>query len=414
MTSTKSDHQPLKQALALPCGGEIKNRFFKAAMSETLATKQGAPSPLHASLYGAWADGGAGVVMTGNVMVDHRHLGEPGNVSIEDEAHLAPLRAWAAAGTRNGTHLWMQINHPGKQCPKMIAKHPVAPSAIPVRGPLGDFFNPPRALSTEEVSGVVARFVRTAAIAKKAGFTGVEIHGAHGYLVNQFLSPADNTRTDRYGGSLENRMRFLVEIYTGMREELGPEFPIALKLNSSDFGEEGFTQEESIRVAEHMAGLGLDLLEVSGGTYEKSVFEATQDDDEGGTLWAEYARALRGRVRIPTVLTGGFRAQQAMEGAVADDLTDMVGMARAMALVPDLPNQVISGRGLTTVDLPFVKTPFPWLDKKLGSFLVLSWYELQMKRIGQGKRPDPSIGGGRAVWNTVASHGLEALAPRRA
>lgn len=414
MASTPHTAQPLANSVSLPCGGEIKNRFFKAAMSETLATKQGSPSPLHASLYGAWADGGAGVVMTGNVMVDHRHLGEPGNVAVEDESHLAALQAWAAAGTRHGTHLWMQINHPGKQSPKMIAKQPVSASAIPVRGPLGKFFNPPRALSTEEVAGVVARFVRTAAVAKKAGFTGVEIHGAHGYLVNQFLSPADNQRTDRYGGSLENRMRFLVEIYTGMREELGPEFPIALKMNSSDFGEEGFTEEESIQVAEHMASIGLDLLEVSGGTYEKSVFEAASDDDEGGTLWADYAQKLRSRVSIPTTLTGGFRAQKAMEGAVAENLTDLVGIARAMVLVPDLPRQVLSGRGLATVELPFIKTPFPWLDKQLGSFLVLSWYELQMKRIGKGRQPDPSIGGGRAVWNTVTSHGLESLAPRRA
>lgn len=414
MASTSSSSQPLQQPLPLPCGAQIKNRFFKAAMSETLATKQGGPSPLHAKLYGAWADGGAGVVMTGNVMVDHRHLGEPGNVSIEDEHHLEALRAWAQAGTRNGTHLWMQINHPGKQSPKMIAKAPVAPSAIPVKGDLGKFFNPPRELSIEEVQSIADRFVRTAVVAKKAGFTGVEIHGAHGYLLNQFLSPADNKRTDSYGGSLENRMRFLVQIYTGMREALGPDFPIALKMNSSDFGPNGFTEEESIQVAEHMAELGLDLLEVSGGTYEKSVFEAAEDDDEGGTLWAEYARKLRSRVKIPTVLTGGFRAQGPMEGAVAEDLTDMVGIARAMVLVPDLPRRVLSGQGLDTVELPFVKTPMPWLDKQLGSFLVLSWYELQMKRIARGLQPDPSIGGGRAVWNTITSHGLESLAPRRA
>lgn len=414
MPATPDDPQALAQPLDLPCGVTIKNRFFKAAMSETLATKAGGPSALHSKLYGAWADGGAGVVLTGNVMVDHRHLGEPGNVAIEDEQHLAALRQWAGAGTRNGAQLWMQINHPGKQSPKMIAKHPVSASAIPVKGDLGKFFNPPRELSTEEVGEIVRRFVRTAAVAKKAGFTGVEIHGAHGYLVNQFLSPADNQRTDSYGGSLENRMRFLVEIYTGMREELGPGFPIALKMNSSDFGDDGFTQEESLQVAEHLAGLGLDLLEVSGGTYEKSVFEAASDDDDGGTLWADYARELRQRVTIPTVLTGGFRAQVAMEGSVRDNLTDMVGMARAMVLVPDLPQRILSGRGVETVDLPFVKTPFGWLDRQLGSFLVLSWYELQMKRIAQGKGPDPSIGGGRAVWNTITSHGLESLAPRRA
>ncbi len=180
-------HLQLAEPLTLPNGTVIKNRFFKSAMSETLANHRNQPNALHVHLYHEWAKGGVGIALTGNVMVDRHALGEPGNVVVEDDRDMPMLKQWAEAGTANGTQLWMQINHPGKQSPRTLSKQPVAPSAVPVGGRFKRAFNLPRALTTAEVKALVRRFVTTATIAKKAGFTGVEIHGAHGYFGQSIL-----------------------------------------------------------------------------------------------------------------------------------------------------------------------------------------------------------------------------------
>ncbi len=142
----------------------------------------------------------------------------------------------------------MQINHPGKQSPKTLSKNPVAPSAIPLTGDIKDFFNKPRELTSGEIWQLIKRFGNAARIAKKAGFTGVQIHAAHGYLINQFLSPHHNQRQDEWGGDLDGRMKFLIETYYEIRKQVGEEFPIGLKLNSADFQRGGFTEEESMKV----------------------------------------------------------------------------------------------------------------------------------------------------------------------
>lgn len=194
-----------------------KNRFYKASMSETLGNRYNSPTKNIVNLYSRWSNGGSGILMTGNVMVDRNALGEPGNIVIEDERDITLLKNWAKVGTQNNNHLWMQINHPGKQSPKNLSKEPVAPSSIPVGENLSNVFNHPRALKHDEILGIIKRFGNTAYIAKKAGFTGVQIHAAHGYLINQFLSPYHNKRNDAWGGSLENRMRFLMEVYHEIR-----------------------------------------------------------------------------------------------------------------------------------------------------------------------------------------------------
>ena len=284
------------------------------------------------------------------------------------------LRRWAQAGTAHGTQLWVQINHPGRQSPRSVNRHPVAPSEIPDAGGYSQFFEPPRELSREEIGDIVRRFVTTARVAKKAGFTGVEIHAAHGYLISQFLSPADNHRTDEYGGSLEGRMRFLIEIYQGMRETLGRDFPIAVKLNSSDGDSGGMSQEDSLRVAARLSELGVDVLEVSGGTYRKPVFEETDssaEDRRRGVYFADYARRLKELVSMPLALTGGFRSAADMEEAVSE------------------------------------------LDEALGGVLVIGWYEMQMHRLAQGGYASAQGNGLAALAFTLRRHGLGALMPRR-
>ena len=406
----------LAEPLTLPCGVTVKNRFFKAPMHEALGTPELGPSQDIVDLYRRWAAGGAGILVTGNVAVDSRHLGEPGNIGVEDETHLEVLRRWAQAGTAHGTQLWMQINHPGRQSPRSVNRHPVAPSEVPGAGGYSQFFEPPRELSREEIGDIVRRFVTTARIAKKAGFTGVEIHAAHGYLISQFLSPVDNYRTDEYGGSLEGRMRLLIEIYQGMRQTLGTDFPIAVKLNSSDGDPGGMSQEDSLRVAARLSELGVDVLEVSGGTYRRPVFEQTDSSEEDrrrGVYFADYARRLKELVSMPVALTGGFRSASNMEEAVAEGFTDLVGIGRPLTLIPDLPQRILHGAGRRRIDLPRVSTGVKMLDDVLGGVLIIGWYEMQMHRLARGRYASARGNGFAALAFTVRRHGLGALMPRR-
>lgn len=397
------------EPLTLPGGAVIKNRFFKSAMSEAMADRSNSPNRLHIELYRKWAEGGTGIVVTGNVMVDRGALGEPGNVAIEDRRDMEQLKQWAQAGTQYGAHLWMQINHPGKQSPRTMSKQPVAPSAVPMGGSYGRAFKMPRELTNAEVKGLVKRFAATARIAQEAGFTGVQIHGAHGYLVNQFLSPADNRRTDEYGGSLENRTRFLIEIYDGMRSVLGAGFPIGLKLNSTDFKEGGFTEKDSEEVVKAMAERGIDLIEISGGSYENPKMAS---DDDSEVFFLKYAERIKSLVDVPIVVTGGFRSQVGMEEALAAGNTSMIGIARPLALVPDIPNRILEGR-YETVTTQRLTTGFSSLDQKFGALIGLSYYEQQMERIARGKPAKLHRNAWNPLLHTLRRQGIAALSPRR-
>lgn len=428
MTNDTTKTEALVAApLTLPCGVTVKNRFYKSAMNEALAGRNCAPTEAHVRLYRIWANGGTGVLVTGNVMVDRTQLGEPGNVAVEDERDLAMLRRWAAAGTENGAHCWMQINHPGRQSPITINRHPVAPSAGKVDGDYGKFFAEPIELTRDQIRDIIHRFANTARIAKKAGFTGVEIHAAHGYLINQFLSPLDNRRTDEYGGSLENRARFLFGVFDAVREAVGPKFPIAVKLNSSDVpiavkvnerngAPGGFNEEESIWVMKQLEARGVDLIDISGGTYSKPVIQTNDgaaEDRRRGVYFTDFARRIKGELTVPVALTGGFRCAADMECALAEGITQMIGIARPLAIVPDMPNRIMRDGWRSTVALPRITTGIQPLDKAFGGILVISWFELQMHRIARGRRPDPRIGGMRALLFALKQHGPAALAPRR-
>ncbi|MEY1662331.1 NADH:flavin oxidoreductase/NADH oxidase family protein [Isoalcanivorax beigongshangi] len=376
----------INEPLTLPCGVTIKNRIGKSAMSETLGTRNNRATPALTALYRRWAAGGVGLNITGNVMVDRRYLGEPQNVAVEDRTQMEALRAWAREGTRFGTELWMQLNHPGKQSPIILSPKTVAPSAIGFSNPqLKRFFAMPRALTDDEIRDIIARFARTAEIAKDAGFTGVQIHGAHGYLVNQFLSPLHNQRDDQWGGSLENRMRFVCEIYLAIRAAVGPEFPVGIKLNSADFQRGGFTEEESMQVVERLAELGMDLIEISGGTYEqpnmagKDQKESTRSRE---AYFIEYAEKVRQRVSVPLMVTGGFRTRAGMEAALASGATDLVGLARPLVLDPDFPNLVLSGSDQASPVKP-IRTGIKPVDDM--AMMEVSWYTLQLARLARGK-----------------------------
>ncbi|MGH7434278.1 MAG: NADH:flavin oxidoreductase/NADH oxidase family protein, partial [Polyangiaceae bacterium] len=348
-----SDSPPsLRSPLRLPCGVTLPNRLLKSAMTEGIADAHDNPTGLHETLYRRWSDGGAGTLVTGNVMVDRRYLERPGNVVVEDETAIEALARWVSAGASGGNQLWMQISHPGRQCARSVTAQPVAPSEVQLR--LGGWFARPRALSEAEIEDAIERYARAARIAKRAGFTGVQVHGAHGYLCSQFLSPRTNLRTDAWGGSLENRARFLRRVVQAVRREVGPAFPVAVKLNSSDFQSGAFTPEDSRAVAAWLVEDGIDLLELSGGTYERlRLLGIAHPSDEGGeraavlqqreAYFLAYASQVRAAARVPMAVTGGFRSRAGMEEALSAGTVDVVGLARPLCTEPELARALLEG-----------------------------------------------------------------------
>ena len=239
-TTTTADSAVLGTPLTLPGGTILKNRLVKAAMSEQLASVAGGPTVELERLYERWARGGAGLLITGNIMIDSRSIGEPRNVVVEDDRDLAALRRWAAAAKANDTTAIAQINHPGRQTPTGLSSRVVAPSAV--RVDFNGAFAKPRALTSEEIPEIIERFAESARILVEAGFDGVQLHAAHGYLISQFLSPLVNQRTDDWGGDPERRRRFLLETTRATRAAIGPDRILAIKLNSADFQRGGFTE----------------------------------------------------------------------------------------------------------------------------------------------------------------------------
>ena len=237
------------QPLQLPNGQTIANRIAKAAMEENLADATQSPSPALIRLYQAWAEGETGLLLSGNVMIDRRAMTGPGGVVLEDELHMAQFREWAAVGRAKGAHFWVQLNHPGRQTMANLGQQAWAPSAVSMDlGSFSKMFAEPRAMDDSDIAEVIQRFATSAALAEQAGFTGVQIHAAHGYLLSQFLSPLTNRRTDRWGGSLENRARLLLVVIGAVREAVSPQFCVSVKLNSADFQRGGFEADDARQV----------------------------------------------------------------------------------------------------------------------------------------------------------------------
>ncbi|MDF2447096.1 MAG: NADH:flavin oxidoreductase/NADH Oxidase [Moraxellaceae bacterium] len=417
MTQSLSPAQVLAQPYTLPNGAVVKNRLVKSAMSESLATYDNHVTPELVRLYGRWAAGGTGLLITGNVMIDRRALGEPGNVVLEDERDMELLRAWARAGTQNGTQLWMQINHPGKQVMRSLNTDAVAPSAIPFEAPeLAAVFLKPRALTEAEILDLIQRFGRTAELAKQAGFSGVQIHGAHGYLVSQFLSGRHNQRTDQWGGSAENRRRFVLAVYAEMRRRCGPDFPIAIKLNSADFQKGGFTEEESLDVIRALGAAGIDQIEISGGTYEAPAMagkkQAPLKDStrRREAYFMDFAAKARAAVKTPLMVTGGFRSLAGMAEAIQSGDVDFVGLARGLAIEPDLSSRLLAGKEPRFQVKP-ISTGIRMVDD-MGMMEVM-WYSRQLHRMGRGKAPRPNESGLISLVCTLAANGWGTFQTRR-
>jgi len=408
----------LAQALSLPCGAILRNRFAKSAMTEGLADENDRATERHQTLYRRWSDGGAGLLVTGNVQVDRRYLERPGNVVCDGSGGMEGLRSWAEAGTRGGGHLWMQISHPGRQCTRTSSSHPVSASAVKMRGMWG-LMAAPRALEADEIRDVIRSFAYVAKAARDSGFTGIQVHAAHGYLCSQFLSPRTNRRTDEWGGSLENRARLLREIVKATRAAVGPGFPVGVKLNSADFQKGGFTNEESAQVAGWLADLGVDLLEISGGNYEQMAVIGRLDADaekkrestrRREAYFLEYTHLIREAApELPLMVTGGFRSTAPMRAAVESGEIDVVGMARPFCVMPDLPLRILGGE-VETLPSPEERlrlgpgifgssSPIHGI-RTLNGQAELAWFYQQIIELSEDREPDFGIG----IWPSLFAH----------
>lgn len=383
----------LTQSLTLRSGAVLNNRIVKASMSEALATPDGRVTTELLRLYRTWAQSGAALHITGNVMVDGRHINEPLVVDGLHEDNFTELRKWADIGAQAGVHIWPQLSHPGRQSPSMVNDAPVGPSETPIDNPL---FVPPRALSEAEIWDVVDRFAKLAYRCERAGFSGVQLHGAHGYLISQFLSPTINQRTDGWGGSFDKRLRFVREVYREVRARTGEGFSVAIKINSSDFQRGGFGPDDSVRVAAALDEMGVDLIEISGGSWENPVNRRGEKEStrRREAYFLEYAEALRERLEVPLMVTGGFRTKAAMAEAVRSGAVDLVGLARAFAVDPRAGEKILNGQHYTSSVRP-ITTGIKKVDEM--AIMEISWYTAQLKRMGQGKAPRTSPRGALEV-----------------
>lgn len=400
----------LAQELVLPCGAVVDNRLLKSAMTEGLAGPDGQPNARHQTLYKAWSMGGAGILVTGNVMVDRNYLERPGNVVIDGEEDLSALRAWAQAGTANGNHLWMQISHPGRQCSRIVSGQPRAPSAVQLK--LLAYFARPRALDAAEIHSTIHRYAYAAKVARETGFTGVQVHAAHGYLINQFLSPVTNQRTDEWGGCLENRARFLLETVRAVRSAVGSDYPVAVKLNSADFQKGGFSLEDSAQVATWLEAEGIDLLEISGGTYEQLKLlgyegnpASAEQPKRTSTLkreayFIDYAQEIRKAASLPLAVTGGFRSAEVMLDSVAAGEVDVIGLARPLCVDPEIASKLMTGSVQHAPSLEnelrlgngvFGPDSHNNTFKSLNALGIVAWFCAQMKRIALNQPTDPKL-----------------------
>lgn len=408
----------LNDPLTLPCGLVLPNRIMKAALSEGLAGRDHAPDERLERLFSTWSRGGYGLIITGNVMIDGSQLGEPGNVVIEDERHLDALSRWAKSTKDAGVPTWVQINHPGRQAnPFNLGHTPVAPSAVALKIPGAPT---PRELTATEIEDIIDRFATTAAVCETAGFDGVEIHAAHGYLIAQFLSPLSNHRDDEWGGDPQRRMRFLLEVVRRIRARVSPGFAVGIKLNSADFQRGGFSEDDSREVLKALSHEGVDLIEVSGGNYEQSAMmgSAAESTRAREAYFLEYARTVRsliGDVRL--AVTGGFRSRAAMADAIAAGECDVVGLGRPTATNPDAAAAILSGR-VDSLTVHQVRMPGPLAGvaalKSVEGLLDLNWHTDQLHRMGAGLQPDLKRGRLATALAMFRRNGRISIGRRRA
>jgi len=383
MRSSAMPNTSVFTELTLPNGQIIKNRIVKASMEENMSDPVLEPSEGLINLNRAWGEGGVGLILSGNVMIDRLAMTGPGGVVLDKNSKLDKFKKWSSAAKQNGAKVWMQINHPGRQVYKKMGGKVYSPSDVSLNmGKLSDMFGDAKAMTEEQIYDVIQRFADTASQAEKAGFDGTEIHAAHGYLIAQFLSPLVNKRQDQWGGSIENRARLLIEVIKAVKAVTQPEFAIGVKLNSADFQRGGFDVDDALTVVKLLEPLNIDLVELSGGSYEAPAMQGVTAD--GRTLkreayFLEFAEKIAGETNIPIMTTGGIRRLAVAEEVLSNNVS-LVGMATGLATAPDLPNIWQHNKDF--------EAPYPvinWKNKTLRGLAVMAYVKRQLRRVGDNK-----------------------------
>lgn len=391
-----SDEKVSAKRLAEPLKFEFsrlaaKNRFLKAAMTENLSSwdpkvisKRGIPSDGLVNVYKRWGEGGYGNILTGNIMVHPEHIEGPGNAIIPGDApfegeRFEAFKKLAIASKIKGSLIYGQLSHPGRQALERFQSHPVSASDVQLKdNPLGSFAKP-TPLTKEGIKEVVELFAHAAEYLYKAGYDGVQLHGAHGYLLSQFLSPTTNQRTDEYGRSLENRSRIIFEIADAIQRRVPRSFSLSIKLNSVEFQDKGFTPEDCKTLCEELEKHEFDWVELSGGTYQSLAFlhkrESTRKRE---AFFLDFCEAIVPALKTTKVyVVGGLRSTSAMVKAL--DTVHGVGIGRPACWEFDLPNKLISGEALSAMktkldeqDFGIIVSLFPF-DSKYLKYCANIW-----------------------------------------
>jgi 2,4-dienoyl-CoA reductase-like NADH-dependent reductase (Old Yellow Enzyme family) len=321
-------------------GLTLDNRLVRSATAEYMADEAGRPEPPLVEMYEALARGGVGLIITGHAFVHRngrRHLKMTG---VHDDALIPSLEALTRAVHDQGGKVVMQINHGGRRCAEdAIVGEPLAPSPVPQTrgGPR------PREMSEAQIREVIGAYGQAAGRARAAGFDGVQLHGAHGYLINQFNSPAANWRKDSWGGSVARRFRFLEEVAAAVRDEVGDDYPLLIKLGIQDFVRDGLTLDEGVEIVRHLAEWGIDALEISGGMGGQNIRKDILHPDEEAYFLPQ-ARKAREATDLPLILVGGFRSKSVMERILEEGTADFISLCRPLIREPDLPQRLQEGQ----------------------------------------------------------------------
>ncbi len=380
----------LSHTLTFPNGISLSNRIVKSSTEELLADADAGISDELLQLYQIWSESGAGLILTGNMFISPQAIGRRGNAVISSSPLFRQrLATLASIMKQHGSKALVQLNHAGRQALRQTRRQPVAPSAVPIKG-FGPLFVMPRPLRDDEIEQIIAQFVEAAHIVWDAGFDGVEIHAAHGYLLSQFLSPLTNRREDRWGGTLNHRATCLLEIVRRVRAGLPRELVLGVKINSADFQRGGFEEGEALEVIKLLNKVQLDFIEISGGNYESPAMAGRHlaSTESREAYFLDFAQAARQATDIPLILTGGFRSAQGMNQALAEGSVDLIGIARPIILEPGFPKRLLNEPGARA-----------WLArdkigiKKLDDMLQTFWYKRHIRAIAtKGRSLGPNAG----------------------
>jgi len=314
---------------------EIANRFVRSATHEFMAEEDGTPTERQMQLFARLAEGEVGLIITGHAYVNRIGKASPRQTGIYDDRFIGPLSEIPTAVHKFPSKIFVQVAHAGRQTKeKICGGMPVAPSAV--HEPVLKLT--PREMTAADIKSLIADFVQAGRRAKAAGFDGVQLHVAHGYLLSSFLSPHTNRRSDEWGGSAANRVKVVIEIIRGLKAGNGPDYPVIAKWNSTDFFETGLQLDESVEMAEMAEAAGLDGVEVSGGTSEAgkgSMWPGLRTEDDEG-YFVESAARFKKSLRIPVIGLGGNRTFAVMERFVKNGKADLISLSRPFIREPFL------------------------------------------------------------------------------